>query len=327
MSQNGTVHPWVAEGQTRVRFAVTMVASDWAVTRHLAQAAEALGFDAIWMPDHPLLGYDGWTQLAALAASTRTIRLGTMVTCAYYRNPVLLARIVADVDRISGGRALLGLGSGDMPWEFEQMGLEYPGPTQRAAVLEETLKVIATLLRGETVDFRGEAVSVRGASLRNPAIQSPRVPILIAGGGEKTTLRLVAEYADASNMGAASWAGGAFTPEQAAHKLDVLRSHCEANGRPFESVLLTYQIGFNLADTAEQAAAMRETALADPIRGRTLQFLEKIPNFCTPDEAIEKLTQLTQAGFRYFVGNSTSVPALERLANEVIAPVRAATLA
>src|ERR1700694_2009374 len=137
------VHPWVAENSRRVGFGIsTNAMSDWSAIRELAQAAEALGFDALWLPDHPLLGWDSWTMLAGIAEATKRIRLGTMVSCVYYRNPAVLARIVADVDRISGGRVVLGIGSGDMPWEFQQLGMEFPPPARRAAALEEALHVI-----------------------------------------------------------------------------------------------------------------------------------------------------------------------------------------
>lgn len=193
-------HPWVAD-RAQMRFGIHLLAThDWPLMRDRAQAAEELGFDSIWLPDHPLLGWDSWTQLAAIAAVTKRVRLGVLVTCAYYRNPIVLARIVADVDRISGGRVVLGLGTGDMHGEFEQLGLAYPPPKERAEVLEEQLKIIPALLRGERIES--------GATLNPAAPQKPYVPILIAGGGERTTLRLVRTYADASNLGAASWAGG-----------------------------------------------------------------------------------------------------------------------
>ena len=326
MAQQTAVHPWVAGGRERTRFGLSVaIPPDFSRARDFVQAAEALGFDSVWLPDHPTLGWDSWTNLAALATATKTIRLGTMVSCVYYRNPVVLARVVADVDRISGGRVILGIGSGDLPSEFQQMGLEFPGPKQRAAVLEEGLKIVPALLRGETVEFSGEALSVHGATLRPHAVQQPYVPILVAGGGEKTTLRLVAEYADASNMGAATWAGGAFNGEDAKRKLAVLNAHCESVGRPPEAVLRTYQIGFVLADTPEQAASMRDTAMANPARRRMMTFLENVVNFCTPADAVERLLELRQTGFDYFIGGAGfGAGELERFAREVVDPVRSA---
>lgn len=258
MISGQTVHSWVAEATAGPRFGFSMgVLPDWGEMVALVQAAEAVGFDGVFLPDHPLMGWDSWTCLGALAQATSRVRLGMLVTCAHYRNPVVLARAVADVDRISGGRVVLGLGSGDLPFEFQQMGLAYPSPRQRAAVLEEVLKVVPALLRGDRVEFTGEMVTVAGANLRPPAPQRPHVPILIAGGGERTILPPVAEYADASNLAAASWAGCAFSAAEAGRKLGVLSALCEGAGRPSESVLRTYQIGFFLADTREAAAAMR----------------------------------------------------------------------
>src|ERR1700682_1202402 len=202
MTESRPVHPWVAAQAGRTGFGIQMAPSfDWAKAKEIAQGAEQLGFDSLWMPDHPMIGWDSWTMLAGLAEATKRIRLGTMVSCVYYRNPVQLARAVADVDRISGGRVVLGIGSGDMPWEFEQMGLAYPPPGERAAVLEEALQVVPALLRGEEVHFAGDHFRVQGAVLRPPAVQQPYVPVLVAGGGAKTTLRLTARYADANQYG------------------------------------------------------------------------------------------------------------------------------
>src|SRR5258708_2398776 len=209
MATTRTVHPWVAAHAGRTGFGIQLPPNaDFATAKEIALAAEQVGFETLWIPDHPVLGSDSWTRLAGLAEATKRIRLGTMVSCVYYRNPVQLARTVADVDLISGGRVVLGIGSGDLPLEFEQMGLTFPPPAERAAVLEEALQVVPPPLRGEEVHFAGDHFQVNGAALRPPAAQQPYVPVLVAGGGAKTTLRLTARYADANNMAAASWAGG-----------------------------------------------------------------------------------------------------------------------
>ena len=316
------VHPWVASHAGRIGFGIQMAPSgDWAKARDIAQAAEQLGFDSLWLPDHPLIGWDSWTMLAGLAEATKRIRLGAMVSCVYYRNPVQLARAVADVDRISGGRVVLGIGSGDMPWEFEQMGLTYPPPVERAAVLEEALQVVPALLRGEEVRFAGDHFNVPGAVLRPPAVQQPYVPVLVAGGGAKTTLRLTARYADANNMGAASWAGGAFTTDDIERKFDVLKQHCDEARRPFEAILRTTQVGFFLANSEAEAAAMRDAVMKDPARSRMMTFLERIPMFCTPGQAIDHLQTLRRAGFQYFVGTGVETRSLERFASQVMRPM------
>jgi alkanesulfonate monooxygenase SsuD/methylene tetrahydromethanopterin reductase-like flavin-dependent oxidoreductase (luciferase family) len=224
-STNLHVHPWVADGARRARFGISSPpAPDWAATRDFAQAVEGLGFDSLWLPDHPMVTANAtWTTLGALATATRTVRLGTLVASAFYWNPVVLARAAADIDRLSDGRFVLGLGSGDAPWEFAQLGLAYPPAPERQATLEEALRIVRPLLRGETVSYQGERFRAEGAVLAPPPVQQPWLPILVAGGGERTTLRFAAEYGDASSLGAASWAGGAFTADDARRKFDVLR--------------------------------------------------------------------------------------------------------
>jgi alkanesulfonate monooxygenase SsuD/methylene tetrahydromethanopterin reductase-like flavin-dependent oxidoreductase (luciferase family) len=121
------IHPWVTADRARLRFGIEFAPPpDWGATRDFAQMAEVLGFDSRWIPDHPgMLGHATWTIVAALATATTTIRLGPLVACAAYANPVILARAAADVDRLSGGRMALGLGSGDMPHEFARLGLAW----------------------------------------------------------------------------------------------------------------------------------------------------------------------------------------------------------
>src|SRR5215467_7960 len=132
----GASHPWVKDGQRAVRFGIVGgPRGDWPALRDFVQLAEELGFDSFWRPDHPLLLPDCWTSLAAIAASTRRLRLGSLVSCVCYRNPVLLARMVADVDRIAHGRVILGVGAGDSAAEAQAMGLTYPPLRERQAAL------------------------------------------------------------------------------------------------------------------------------------------------------------------------------------------------
>jgi alkanesulfonate monooxygenase SsuD/methylene tetrahydromethanopterin reductase-like flavin-dependent oxidoreductase (luciferase family) len=322
MATTTTVHPWVASHKGRIGFGIQMPPpADWATAKDIAQAAEQFGFETLWIPDHPLLGSDSWTRLAALADVTKRVRLGTMVSCVYYRNPVQLARAVADVDRMSGGRVVLGIGSGDLPWEFEQMGLTFPPPAERAAVLEEALQVVPPLLRGEEVHFAGEHFQVKGAALRPPAAQQPYVPVLVAGGGAKTTLRLTALYADGNNMAAASWAGGAFTPDDVKAKFEVLRQRCHEAGRSYDAILRTTQVGYYLANTEAEVAAVRDAVTNDPVRGRIMQFLERVPMFCTPAQAIDHLSALREAGFQHFIVNGSDSRSIENFASKVMRPL------
>lgn len=293
-----SIHPWVAEGARRVRFGInTAAAPDWGATRDFVQTAEGLGFDALMMPDHPAVLPSGtWTTLAALAAATRTIRLGTLVSCVHYWNPVVLARHAADVDRLSGGRLVLGLGSGDQPVEFRQMGMAYPPVRERQAALEEGLQILGPLLRGKAVTFQGEHFRVEGARFQTPPVQKPHVPIVVAGGGERTTLRFVARYADASNLGAASWAGGVFTHDDARHKFAVLRARCTEAGRPYEAILRTALLRLSLSES--RATAEEKLAQVPP---QLLAFFERLNFVGTPEEAVTHVRGLVEAGFRYII--------------------------
>ncbi len=291
-------HPWVAEGARRPRFGVEMLPlPDWGLTRDFAQTIEGLGFDSLWLPDHPLVTSSAaWVTLAGLAEATRTIRLGSLVSCVYYWHPVALARSAADVDHISGGRAVLGLGSGDMPWEFAQMGLAYPPVRERQATLEEALSIVLPLLRGETVTYAGQHFRVEGARLDPPPLQQPHLPILVAGGGEKTTLRYASQYADASNLGAVSWAGGAFTPDDVRRKFDALDQRCAEAGRPPESVLRSGLLTASLAKSTP--AAQAKFAAVPP---EIVAFFEHLPVVGTPADAVPRVREMLASGFQYVI--------------------------
>jgi alkanesulfonate monooxygenase SsuD/methylene tetrahydromethanopterin reductase-like flavin-dependent oxidoreductase (luciferase family) len=196
------VHPWIAESDQRVRFGLgTLVWRAGGELLRLGQNAEHLGFDSYWVQDLPMGGPDCWTSLAALAVTTQRLRLGSIVSCVYYRSPVLLARHAADVDRFSGGRLVLGIGFGDQEDEFRQMNLPVPPVPERQAALEETVRIVRGLWTGKPYTFSGRHFSLQNATLPAGPVQQPYVPVLIAGGGERVTLRQVAEYGDMSNFG------------------------------------------------------------------------------------------------------------------------------
>lgn len=314
-------HPWVSEGGGKTRFGVqTSLALDWGVTREFAQVVEDLGFDSLWIADHPLIGCDAWTTLAAIAAVTTRIRLGTLVSCASYKNPAVLARQVADVDRISGGRAVLGLGSGDIAWEFDQLGYQWATHADRHQALIDTLEIASRLLGGDTVEHAGVRYTVRGAKLAMTAVQKPRIPVLVAGGGEKTTLRRVVEYADACNIGAASWAGGAFTAADVRRKFDVLRGYCEAAGRPYDSLLRSASVAIYLAEDRADVERRRRETESRPAGRWLMDFLEKVVLFCTPDDAVDHFNNLVRSGFQYItvIASPLDVKTVQLIAREVV---------
>lgn len=162
-SSHGPVHPWVAEGQHRILFGIAFGARQEGPEAlvNFVGTLEALGFDSFWGIDHPLLwGPDRWTTLATLAAMTRTIRLGSLVSCVYYRSPALLARMAADIDRWSEGRLVLGLRIGDAPPEFARLRLPLPPPRVRLAALDDTIQIVTGLWSGTPFTYDGPQFGV-----------------------------------------------------------------------------------------------------------------------------------------------------------------------
>jgi alkanesulfonate monooxygenase SsuD/methylene tetrahydromethanopterin reductase-like flavin-dependent oxidoreductase (luciferase family) len=321
LAREWTTHPWVAEAESRVRFGVAGGGDDWAESRDYAQMVEGLGFDSYWVGDHPIaFRYDCWTHLAMLALLTKRLRLGSLVSCIYYRGPAVLARQVADADAASGGRVVLGLGIGDAPREFAHLGLPFPSVSERQRALTETLDVVPRLLAGDNVSYAGEHVRLQNAQLSVAAVQRPHVPILLAGGGERVTLRQVARYADASNIGPNSVTGGAWTPGDVRRKYAVLGAHCADVGRPTSSVLRTFvNLGFNLVTDGPTG---REREQWDGV----FHGIDNERFTGTPEEAVDYFSSLVDAGVRYFIiwkgGNvATDGPILRRLAEEVIPAV------
>jgi alkanesulfonate monooxygenase SsuD/methylene tetrahydromethanopterin reductase-like flavin-dependent oxidoreductase (luciferase family) len=290
-------HPWVAEGGQRLRFAICgMFASKPADIIAAAQRAEELGFDAYWANDHPNRAMDCWGQLTMLAMATERIRLISLVSCIYYRAPFLLARQAADVDVVSGGRLVLGLGVGDDVPEFNQMCLDFPPFRDRQEALEETLAIVRGLWSGERFSFTGKHFRVQDAATRLLPVQEPFVPVLIGGGGERVTLRQVARLADVSNFAPHEWSGAAYQVADVQRKYAALRHHCEAIGRPYESVLRTHYTP--LVTLAEDGASLEQKRAHARIPDAALRQ-ELV--FATPGQAVQHFQALADAGVQYFL--------------------------
>jgi alkanesulfonate monooxygenase SsuD/methylene tetrahydromethanopterin reductase-like flavin-dependent oxidoreductase (luciferase family) len=317
------IHPWAAAGADGVRFGIASgPRNDWPVLRDFVQAVEDLGFDSYWVPDHPMLGRECWTTQAAVSLVTRRLRLGSLVNCVGYRHPALLARQVADVDHLSQGRAVLGVGIGDMDFEFARLGLPYTPARERQAALEEAVQIIQALLRGrEPVTFRGRHLSVSEAALSTPPTQRPHVPLLIGGGGERVTLRQVAQYADMANWSESSLAGSARTLADVARKYAALRGHCAALGRPVEAVLRSHAT-FYLVLAPDAAAARAKVEQFPPL----LRELSQDSTLAgTPADAIAHYRALREIGVQYliaFIGGN-DLETVRLLAEEVIPQVNA----
>ena len=202
----------------------------------VARQADDIGFDSIWVMDHffqirgvgpaedPML--EGWTTLGFLAANTSRARLGLMVGGVHYRWPGLWVKAATTLDVLSGGRAWLGIGAAWNQEESEALGFPFPPLGERFEMLDETLQIAHQMFageRGSEGEFHGRQYHARRLMNSPQSISRPRVPIMIGGGGERKTLRLVAQYADATNV-----FGG---PTAIHHKYEVLRQHCEEIGR------------------------------------------------------------------------------------------------
>jgi F420-dependent oxidoreductase-like protein len=224
----------------------------------IARQADDIGLDSIWVMDHffqirgigpaeePML--EGWTTLGYLAANTSRARLGLMVGGVHYRLPGLWVKAATTLDVLSGGRAWLGIGAAWNENESRSLGFPFPPLGERFEMLEETLRIAHEMWQGE----RGSEAAFDGRQfhatrlMNSPqSISRPRVPIMIGGGGEKKTLRLVAQYADATNV-----FGG---PEAIAHKYEILREHCAAVGRNYDEIERSNLQSINLGrDTPSQ---------------------------------------------------------------------------
>ncbi len=260
----------------------------------LARAAEEAGCSHVLLMDHwfqlenlgPATGpmLEGYTTLGYLAAVTERVTLGLLVTGVTYRHPGLLAKTVTTLDVLSGGRALLGIGAAWYEREHAGLGVAFPPLAERFERLEETLRIVHQMWSDDDGPFEGRHYRLAETVCSPRPLQTPRPPILVGGGGERKTLRLVARYADACNvMG---------TPAEVAHKLQVLDRHCEAEGRDPASIARTVMVIADLADPGaviEQLATLAElgvgTAFLVPLADDQVAWVERLGELVVPAAA------------------------------------------
>jgi F420-dependent oxidoreductase-like protein len=253
------------ERTVRFAFKTTPHHTTWQEILPVWQEADGIElFESGWLFDHfyPIRGdssgpcLEGWTALAALAQATRRLRLGVLVSGIHYRHPALLANMAATLDVISGGRLELGIGAGWNEEESNAYGMELGSLRERSDRFEEACQVLIGLLSQPTTTFSGKYYQLTDARCEPKGPQKPHPPIVIGGGGEKRTLRTTALYAQHWNF-----VGG--TPEEFAHKRDVLYAHCEAVGRDPKEIMLSSHIRMH-GDSADdvRSAASEIEALA-----------------------------------------------------------------
>jgi F420-dependent oxidoreductase-like protein len=262
----------------------------------IARAADDAGFDFLAVMDHffqiGLIGpperemLEAYTTLGYLAASTSRLKLLTLVTGTVYRHPGILAKTVTTLDVLSGGRAWLGIGAAWNEEESRGLGIPFPPVAERFERLEETLQICLQMWRGDESPYTGTHYQLERPINSPQALSRPHPPIMIGGSGERKTLRLVAKYADACNL---------FPGPDLAHKLDVLRAHCDAEGRDYDDIIKTCYFIFDVGEKGEKAA-----------------------------QIVDQLGQLAGLGFQAAigaVGNVWEITPLEIIGSEVIPAV------
>lgn len=275
--------------------------NSWSETLDLAKHAESTGWYSIWFADHFMQNAEDtsgpfaecWTTLAALGAAVPRVRIGALVTGNTYRHPAVLAKMAANVDHISGGRCVLGLGAGWQENEHRAYGINFSTLGGRMARFEEACQVIKGLFANDKTNFQGKYYQLTDAPLAPKPIQNP-LPLLIGGGGEQRTLRIAAKYADEWNV----WG----TPEVLAHKGAILNRYCEEIGRDPKSIKHSAQ-GM-LAMTDEESVAERMRASGRPaiagtgaqIRAMVEQYIEAgVDELIIPGFALGRNTGETKA--------------------------------
>jgi F420-dependent oxidoreductase-like protein len=262
----------------------------------VARTADDAGFEFVSVMDHffqiPVAGQpeddmlEAYTTLGYLAACTSRAKLITLVTGAIYRHPGVLAKIVTTLDVLSGGRAWLGIGAAWNEEESKGLGIPFPPVAERFERLEETLQICLQMWRGDETPFRGAHYELDRPLNSPQALSKPHPPIMIGGGGERKTLRFVARYAQACNL---------FPGPDLARKLDVLRQHCDAEGRVYDDIRKSCYFIFDVGAKGEKAA-----------------------------EIVDQLGKLAELGFDTAIGavaNVHEITPLEIIGSEIIPAV------
>jgi F420-dependent oxidoreductase-like protein len=283
-------------------------AAQWTAMLDVARAADASLFESIWVYDHfhtvPVptdeATHEAWTLMAALGAATQRVRLGQMCTCIGYRNPAYLAKVAATVDAISGGRVEMGIGAGWYEHEWRAYGYGFPRAGERLAMLDEGVQIMRQLWSAGHATLDGEHYQVDGAICRPLPLQDGGIPLWIAGGGEKKTLRTAAKYAQYTNFD--------VTPEVFKRKSEILAAHCADVGTDFDAIVRSGEyhvaIGETEADVADRLAWF-ERHLAPHVPADRLQSeLEHYrsgPLAGTPEQIVDRLSEARALGMTYAI--------------------------
>ncbi|MFE7798077.1 LLM class F420-dependent oxidoreductase [Nocardia sp. NPDC057440] len=287
-------------------------AAQWGVMRDLAQRADAGDvWESLWVYDHfhtvptptDEATHEAWTLMAAFAASTSRIRLGQMCTAISYRNPAYLAKVAATTDLISGGRVEMGIGGGWYEHEWRAYGYGFPSAGERLGRLDEGVRIFRQAWTEGKATLDGKHYQVDGAIVRPLPLQEGGIPLWIAGGGEKKTLRIAAKYADYTNFSG--------NLEEFTHKSEILRAHCADVGTDFDAIVRTSNfnvaIGSTEAEVEARLAALQARLSpfvgADQAATHVNDLYRGAAAVGTPEQIIENLTKVRDLGLGYAIFN------------------------
>ncbi len=293
----------------------------WAKSVEIAQLAEELGYDSIWVYDHlhnvPRPAneavFECWTTLAAISQRTSRVRLGQMVGCNSYRQPSLLAKITSNVDVISGGRLDWGIGAGWYQNEYTGYGFDFPQPRIRIGMLREAVEIVKSMWTVPSTTYEGRYFKLERAQCEPKPLQRPHPPILIGGGGEQLTLRVVARLADRSNFGG--------KPPEFARKCEVLKDHCRDIGRDYDEIEKTWSPEVFLRQTEDEVIA----AGSHSFWGEPFESWREGNLVGTPEQVAEKIQTYIDLGCTSFMPWNSDYPSdgtLRLFAENVISQFR-----
>jgi F420-dependent oxidoreductase-like protein len=284
-------------------------AHQWQTMLDIVHAVDISPFESIWVYDHfhtvPVpteeATLEAWSLMAALAASTQRIRLGQMCTCMAYRNPAYLAKVAATIDVVSGGRLEMGIGAGWYEHEWRAFGYGFPSAGERIGMLDEGVQIMRQMWTTGTATLAGKHYQVDGAIGRPLPLQDGGIPLWIAGGGEKKTLRIAAQYAQYTNFDS--------TPEVFQRKSEILAEHCRDVGTDFDAIVRSANynviIGETDKDVEDKLAWVRahyEPLVPAESVERYSTLFATGPLVGTPERIIERLTEARAMGLSYAIG-------------------------
>jgi F420-dependent oxidoreductase-like protein len=283
-------------------------ADQWRVMRDLVQTADRGPWESVWVYDHfhtvPVpteeATHEAWSLMSAFGAVTERIRLGQMCTCMGYRNPAYLAKVAATADIVSGGRVEMGIGAGWYEHEWNAYGYGFPRAGERIAMLDEGVQIMRELWTKGTTTFIGDHYKVEGAVCRPLPLQKAGIPMWIAGGGEKKTLRIAAKYAQYTNFDA--------TPETFKKKSEILAQHCKDVGTEFDAITRSGNYNVIIGES-DKDVEDKLTQVHDRLRplvpaedlDRTMKSLRSGPLVGTPEQLVETLQQAHGLGMTYAI--------------------------